>query len=487
MLQVAAQTFELHVKPGTEGRTLLGNITGKVYMPLKSSVVLLEQDGRRVVLLTSHLLTHYYNVSNIYRRHVAAALGISRDDVLVFSSHNHCTVKLMHNQYSIGRDDYNLHLPESELTPVGDELLRQYVAIAKDLVGKLAPVTVRFGQGHERRISHNRKGRRADGSTYLMREEDRLLLGDDFCGDIDDDAFVVGFFDRQDKPVCFLTHFTAHPVTAFHCDHPVVHGEFPQVACDDLSAAYGGVPAVFLQGCAGDTNSKGLLSSKPADENAKDAERYGHCLGETFIQIARSLRPSASTDLSLAWRWAALPFAQVPPAAELQARLAETEAFMARCDRGDVEKTRSCDGLNFPSNMTLPYRKALIAPVNRWLQWCLAFHTEHRLHEAPTQLRLHFAALRIGDVGIVGMPCEPLLGIGRLMKRISPMPITLPCGYMNDTSVGYVPDSANCGDREYMSQFCRYTTSQLPYRHPAGDLLAHAGASLLKQLLEPTP
>ena len=38
--------------------------------------------------------------------------------------------------------------------------------------------------GRERRISYNRKGRRADGTTYFMREEDRLLLGRDFCGDI---------------------------------------------------------------------------------------------------------------------------------------------------------------------------------------------------------------------------------------------------------------------------------------------------------------
>lgn len=481
MLNAAAATFEITPRLNSEGRTLLGNKAGKIFSPLKSSIIILDDGGQRIVLLTSHFMTHYYRISNIMRRHVAKALNLSREQILVFSSHNHCTTKLIESQYSFGNDEHDLELPDEELTPEGEQVLEQYVSLAKELAGKLQPVQPRYGQGHERRISHNRKGRHADGTPYLMREEDRLLLGKDFNGDIDDDAFVVGFYNKQNKPVCFLTQFTAHPVTAFHCDHPVVHGEFPQVACDDLSNAHDNVPVAFLQGCAGDTNSKGLLAHQSPEQNAKDADRYGHMLGETYINIAKSLKPSDTDDLALNWRWASVPFKDVPPLAQLEERIAAADAFLARCDAGDELTTRGCDGLNFPTNMTLPYRKALIAPVKKWLQWCKAFHTENRLSEAPKEVKILMAALRIGQIGIVGMPCEPLLGIGRQIKRDSPLALTLPCGYMNDTSYAYIPDGPNCDDAEYMSQFCRYTTTLLPYKKPAGDLLAQAGVEMLKQ------
>lgn len=80
------------------------------------------------------------------------------------------------------------------------------------------------------------------------------------------------------------------------------------------------------------------------------------------------------------------------------------------------------------------------------------------------------------------MQCELFLGIGRQIKAAAPTALTIPCGYMNDTSLAYVPDSPNNGDREYPSAFYRYTTTLLPFRHPAGDLLASTAVDLLRQL-----
>lgn len=484
MLQVAAETFSVHAKSGSQGRTQLGNIASQIFGPLKSSLLLLREGDVKIAILTSHFLTHYYPVSNLLRERVAKVLGLTKEQTLCFSSHNHCVVKLAKNQYHIGQVMPDFVLPEEELTWEGQELLKGFLAAAERVNSSLVDVTVRYGAGHERRITHNRKGWRADGSTYLMREEDRLLLGEDFAGDIDDDAFVVGFFDAKNRPVAMLAHFTGHPVTAFHCDHPLVHGEFPQVACDDLSAAFGGIPVAFLQGCAGDTNSKGLLSKLTPEDSVRRAEKYGHQLGETFQAIARNLQPSKRHDLRLLWRTVALPFREVPPQAELEARLVKAEAFLENCTLGKDLETRGCDGLNFPSNMSLPYRRCLIEPIRDWLKWALAFHRENRLHEAPQSISLRTVVLRVGDVGLAGMPCEPLLGIGRQIKRTSPTPLTLPCGYMNDTSLAYVPDSPNCEDLDYSSGFYRYTKTMLPYQKPAGNLLASAAVADLAASLK---
>lgn len=484
MIQAAAETFSINVKKGSQGRTLLQLTAAEVFSPLKSSIILLQEGEMLIAILTSHFLTHYYRPSNIIRRRVAMVLDLPVEQVVCFSSHNHCVVKLNHNQYSLGQPEPDLVLPESELTWEGTELLNGYVEAAKRLVTRMVDVTIRYGAGTERRITHNRKGRRADGSTYLMREEDRLLLGEDFSGDIDDDAFVVGFYDQSSKPVAFLTHFTGHPVTAFHCDSPIVHGEFPQVACDDLSAAHGDVPVGFLQGCAGDTNSKGLLSKLTSEENVRRAETYGHQLGDTFQKIANNMETSERNDLFLQWIEVALPFRGVPAQSDLEKTLTEAEGFLARCAKGNDLETRECDSLNFPSNMSIPYRQRLIGLLREWLKWALSFHYENRLHEAPISTALRVLILRVGDVGIAGMPCEPLMGIGRQIKRGATTRLTLPCGYMHDTSIGYVPDSSNCNDRDFVSAFYRYTQTLLPYQHPAGDLLASAIVQKLNQSLE---
>jgi hypothetical protein len=82
------------------------------------------------------------------------------------------------------------------------------------------------------------------------------------------------------------------------------------------------------------------------------------------------------------------------------------------------------------------------------------------------------------------MPCEPLLGIGRQIKRDSPLPLAVPCGYMEDQSVCYIPDKANNGDKDYPSSYYRYTTELLPYRDPAGDLLAQAACRIFQDMTE---
>jgi hypothetical protein len=135
--------------------------------------------------------------------------------------------------------------------------------------------------------------------------------------------------------------------------------------------------------------------------------------------------------------------------------------------------------------MSKQYRGGLIAPHKRWAEWVLQFHTEKRLKVAPRSVGVEVTALRLGDVGITGLACEPFSGIGRQIKRQTSLPVAIPCGYIDDNSVAYIPDGPNNGDTEYNSSFYRYTTSLLPYKNPAGDLLARAGVRMLSQLAKP--
>jgi hypothetical protein len=481
MIRAAADTFDITPQLNAETSSATGATVRNVFSPLKTTVTLLEDERQLICLITSHFVEEYCSFSNLRRGLVADVLGISRDQVFVFVSHNHSDVVLGRNFFQHGIPQMDALFKEEDLTDEGKLAVQHSVEAAARLKDKLVPVRIRWAVGRERRITYNRKGRRADGSTYLMREEDRLLLGQDFNGDIDDEAPVVEFSGMDGKPVCFLVQFTGHPATAYHPEDPVVFGEYPQVACDDLSNAFEGVPVGFLQGCAGEVNSKGLVSAKPVAERINDATRYGHYLGQTYIEAASRLRPSERENLALAWNTVRLPFRRVPAERKLRAMLTVVEDFLQRCARGD-ENTLLCAGLNFPAALSFEYRAKLALPLKRWAEWALSFHLQGRLHEAPSFVECRVGTIRIGDVAIVGMFGEPFLGIGRQIKRQSPLPLTIPCGYMHDSALAYIPDAPNNGDPDYQSSFYRYTTSLLPYRNPAGDLLAHAAMRSLKKL-----
>jgi hypothetical protein len=481
MLRVAAETFSVRPQSGSEGQSLTHARVEKVFTSIDTTIILLEDDGARTCLIASHFLSNHYAFSNLLKKRAGKELGIAPERIFTFSSHNHTDTILTKKPLPTEKPTPSACLKESDLSVEGLEVLEKLQAAAGRLPGTLAPAWPWWGQGKERRITYNRKGRRPDGTTYFMREEDRSLLGKDYSGDIDADAPVVAFIGDDGTPLCFIVQFAGHPTTCYHPEHPVVHGDYPQEACRRLSRAFGGVPVAFLQGCCGNLNSKCLLSPKPLSEKVADAARHGKYLGETYIAAARKLHRSSRDDVVCEWSTARLPFKKVPSAAHLRRQLAEIQDFMQRCARGD-STALTCVGINTSRTMSPRYRAALLEPVRRWTEWALRFRTEDRMDEAPDHADFRIGGIRIGDVGIVGMPCEPFLGIGRRIKKESDLPLAIPCGYMDDEILAYVPDGPNNGDSEYISAYYRYTTSLLPYRDPAGDRLADSAVRLLNGL-----
>jgi hypothetical protein len=486
-MRVSAETFSITPRVGVAGQSLAGNAVESVHGALQTTLTLIEDGDKRVCILSTHAITDLYRYSDFLRPAIAETLKMDPAHVLCFTSHNHCACipfdpSLPQAKYGKLADDVR-PLRLQDLTDEGRLILEMSRQVAARLPAKLRNAEVRWARGHERRISYNRKGHRADGSTYMLREADRLLLGADFNGDIDDDAFVVGFFSEDNQPISFLTSFTAHPATAYHPEKLVIFGEYPQVACDELSRANGNVPVGFLQGCAGDVNAKGTVSQNPS---VADATRLGQFLGETFKQAARKMTASAQQDMKVSLCDVHLPFAAPPGLDGLNAMIADMENFTSRCAKDDPD-TLACQGLNFPAYMSPRYRAVLVDPLLAWARWVREFHLHDRLHELPKGVDFEIAAIRLGDVGIVGLPCEPFDAIGRQIKRHSPCAVTLPCGYMNDDCVFYIPDSGNNGDNDYQSAFYRYTTNMLAYAQPAGDRLAEMSVELLRAMMLRTP
>jgi hypothetical protein len=460
---------------GTGSRT--GAVVQRVCGPLKTTLILLEDGPQRLCLVATDFgAILAVNVSDLLRRALAEELRLPTSRVLLFSSHNHSGANLAKNGVSV----YSLPpegSPEPQLSATGRAFLDALRSDARCLPARLEPVTVWWAEGREERITYNAKGRRADGSTYFMREEDRVLVGEDFRGDIDRQAPLVLFKNQAGRPVCALAQFTGHPVTSYHPERPVVFGDYPQVACDVLAqrlSASSSVPVGFLQGCGADISSKKMFRG-----GVEEATRYGRMLGESLIAAIDKLRPSSRDGLDYAVEELQVPLAPLPSEQVLQAEIAEMEDFIRRTSAGDQNALR-CVGMNFPRELTPAYRGKLVEAILPWSRWALDLRRTGRADTVAKYLRTELYLIRVGDVGIVGMPFEPFQGIGRQIRRASPLPLVIPCGYVN-TSHGYITDAANTGDPEYPSCFYRYTRYRPPLKKPAGDVIAPKAAAVLKR------
>lgn len=460
----------------TYGRT--GTTVEQVAGPLKTTVLLLEDGRVRLCLVMTDFHVNALNLSDFLRQTVAKELALPVSHVLIFSSHDHSVARLAHDEIAayISYAKQAAAAPEIDLLPVGRELVDGLRSHIRRLPDMLEPVSVWWAEGREGRITYNRKGRRADGSTYFMREEDRVLVGKDFRGDIDEQAPVVVLRNTAGRPVAGLVQFTGHPVTSYHPEKLTIFGEWPQVACDMLAKhlSPSELPAVgFLQGCAGDVNSKEMFRG-----GVERAQHFGRLLGASYIKALEDLRPSRRDGLDYAVRNVKIPLAPLPSKETLLSEIGEMEDFVRRADAGD-EDTLGCVGLNFPRGLTPAYRGALVKLTLPWNRWALDLHETGRADTVMKHLEMPIYVLRVGDVGIVGMPCEPFQGIGRQMRRGSPFPLLIPCGYTNG-SHAYVTDAPNTGDREYMSAFYRYTKFRPPLARPAGDVLAEEAIEVLE-------
>lgn len=475
-LRVAALEFGVLAEANAQTSSRVGARATEVVGPLNTTVLLLEEGQKRLCLVTTHFgRTSPANVNQLLRESLSEELQIPVSHVWIFNSHNHSSVSLASNGVQI----YNVPTdgsPPPQLLPIGEKFLSELLQHTRRLPGRLEPASVWWAEGHEDRITYNRKGRRADGSTFFMREEDRVRIADDFRGDIDTQAPLIVFKNESGEVISALTQFTGHPVTSYHPEKPVVFGDWPQVACEVLAEHLGngrGVPVGFLQGCAGDVNSKEMFVG-----GVERATEYGKMLGESYIRALEDLQPSRRDGLDVAVETVNVPLAPLPSREQVIAELKEMDDFIRRARDGD-EETLSCVGLNFPRALTPKYRAELVELTRHWNVWALKMHEEGKADSVPEHLEMEIVVFRLGDVAFMGLPCEPFQGIGRIFRENSPLPLNVPCGYGN-VSYGYITDGPNTGDGEYMSSFYRYTKYRPPLKPPAGDVLAERAVELVR-------
>ena len=305
------------------------------------------------------------------------------------------------------------------------------------LAGQFRRVTVSYGTSEQDELTFNRKARRKNGASYVVREEDRKKMGKAKLGAIDPLASVVRFDDETGAPALLLAHFTGRPVVSYNREAPVVDPDYCGYALQELAKSFQPMApvTVFLQGCAGDVSAKFLGGG------VRKAKDMGRKLGKSFTEAALGEHVVDESTLGFGTAMATLRYAPLPSLEELE----------NNGSRG------------------------------RWTDWALE-HVRNGVTMPEKECKLAVHAVTIGsEVAFVFLPAEPFVGIGLTIRERSPFALTIPVSCTNSMDPRFIGQAKDLGDVDWLSAFYLESLKQ-PYAKPAGDMLAFKALQLLNEM-----
>lgn len=418
---------------------------GPVNDPLYVKALVIKNAGTTMAIVTvdAVAIAEIGSIRNEYlgnvRSRVEQKLEIPPANVLINASHCHGTV-------------------------CADVEERTFQAI-EQAMGKMVPVTVGTGTGHEDRIMENRRLKLTNGKEIDVRHAYSLPPDDEVAevGPIDPEIGVLRL-DREDgRTLAVVYNFACHPIQGVPSGGNTADmtGFASTVIEENLSD---GTIALFIQGCAGDINP---IVYKPVDY-PRDAEPLGNLLGLSTLRAVRKIKTKPDRRLTVLNETIALPRANL---AERISAMETEQLRLAQSLRGTFLNLKSFMPLavkynlsaEFPSYYSYKYlheeamgrddlRKLDTLNRNLMKQYIRNIYTMEQLTRLNTNLALlrkHQAQLvdagkrtidvellgvRIGDFVLITFPGELTVRIGLNIKKKSPHKPTFVAGYTN----GYI-------------------------------------------------
>ena len=413
MSQLTAGAAQIDITPGL-GAHLCGYFHDRqatdILDPLHAKAIVLSNGETTLGFVICDLIVVPGDVVDAAKALISDRHGIAPQQVLIAGTHTHTGPAIIGALGTPDEEGYG-------------EWVAPRIADAFTLaLEHMQPAQFAHASGSCPGEVHNRRWRMKDGSVRMNPGH----LNPDAvepAGPTDPQLGLIVLRTPDGAPIAALGNLSLHYV-GVSGNHSVI--------CADYFAAFGRA----LNRCAGASFVCPMANGTFGDVNNIDATSPGRTHTHGTHQIERVGNVVAAE----AWRiWSGLREDDFSDDIELGAKLAHVD-FPARC----------------PSQQELAAARASYESGEQWddSEWVYARELV-LCADLPEQWPVPIHALRIGDLGITGLPGEVFTEIGLDIKSRSPFAQTMNIGIANDT-VGYVATDQALGEGSYETRLCRH-------------------------------
>jgi hypothetical protein len=421
-------------------------------------------DGKQMFAMVDIDALSVGGIQDIIPR-IASASGIAAAHIRLGATHTHAGPMFQREKGPLNVDPKPY---EAMMASYKRLLAERITAAVVEAKGNLRPVHMYGGKGVGSIGANRRMRATASGPAAVGWNPD---------GYVDQEMVVFRVDDAAGKPVAVLVNYQCHGIVLTY-ENKLISPDWIGMMRKTVETNFPGALCLFFQGAAG---NMGPIEWGTGD--ATVAHRLGTRLGLEASAVASKIETVKrehrfegyveSTAFAAKNRWrvagprdATLQFVrtivEVPsrryPAAEMQAmeeRVAAAEKALgpARAS-GDAWKKHQAEARwRRDHDLLAQYKKSANAP--------------------PVQVEIQI--LRIGDMAMVSVPGEPFAEIGAAIKRESPFPLTMFCGYSSGKGGDYIPVA---------SEFPHggYEVERTPYGTGAAESLIRQAVALFAKL-----
>lgn len=407
-----------------------------VHDPLLASVLCLERDGVRLVMVALDLLFLDPPVSRGIRRHVAEALSMPEAGVFISCTHTHSGP--VTSQLVGWQNDPTIPAPDAAyLHWVGE----QVTAAAQAAAAELVPAAIAWASADAKGVGGNRLS--ADGVT------------DPECG-----ILAVRHAETR-RLIAAALIYGMHP-TVMHEDSTLISSDFPYYARLQINEQFGdAVTVLYHTAPCGNQSPRYFVRGQTFAE----AERLGRKLGSAAVASLQGISESAwSTRPQLDAALEAIdlprrPLLPLPAARALLKEYRETyERLKAEGAPRPAVRTAECAIFGAEGTVALAEAEAR-GDIARLL-----------MKYAPLEVQI----LRIGEANVVGLPGECFTDYALEIKRRA-RTRTFVVSLVNGDLQGYIvtPEAAAAGG---------YEATNAIFSSDSGAILVKTAVALVKRM-----
>lgn len=312
-------------------------------------------------------------------------------------------------------------------------LVERTAKCVQEAAAKAVATSLKIGQSAVSGAAMYRRSKLNDGTvlTNAPRKEARVVGP---AGEIDPAVTVLAFPEAKSSIVIYGIHPDIIGGTLYSADYPATVAEEYRKSS--------GHEIVFLNAACGNINHV----DRSRDDQAKGIEesrRIGRVIAAGALEALDKAQSADGLPVRLASR-------DVPSRLRIVPESDVREAY--RLEKEEPKKARAFNGLFAPAAIVLG-------------------RTKDREHLA------RIMALRIGPVGLVGMPGEIFVELAREVQHDAPLEIVRTIGLSNG-GMGYIPTAEAFAQGGYETGY-----RSARYRPETGHEWARAGVELLRGLV----